>query len=545
MSFITHVKRNDWWKGQLPLYQKALSNGDLSVIADIYSVFGHSQGARSENRHKKQAAAMLCTCLDGMEGRQIMGILDRFGYSSRMEWFVDWREQDPREFLTPTMTPVERFWVLALATAHPCGYLREKAFFALEHENDRRALGMALLGLCDHVGKVRKAAEGLLTAKLQTAAPAELCGAIAYAIPVLRSEHANPWAADPASGFAAYIRALGAAECRAELEKALTDGDIRVRQFCLRVLRYSEENRALLLDRLSREDDPNLRREIFSRLTEQGLPPADLPAIPEAVEVMLRDRFPRNRYEGLLWLCRHHPEGARDAVMHALTDPHAAVRAVAQEWAKKLDVGFLAVAYYREKLTACTKGDPSLPALLYGLSEVGDTSDLAHITPYLTHERAAVVSAAMTALVRLTPTEDMESVAAHLTEALLDPRAGVVKTASLLLFKMGCPDGVRVTEIMTETDSELTRVRCLTVLSRAGKWRRLIGILTALSLGGDFLTRKATAMLERWVITCNDSFAKPTWKEAEEAESLIELCRRQDKITDEPTKKLKFIIATK
>lgn len=545
MSVITHVKLNDWWKRQLPLYEKSLSSKDLSMIADIYSVFGHSQGTRSKSRHKKHAATMLCDSLDGMESGQIMGVLDRFGYSTRMEWFVDWRKQEPREFLTPDMTSAERFWVLALATAHPCGHLREKAFYALIHENDPRIVGMALLGLCDHVDQVRKAAEELLFAKLKTTDSAELCGAISYAIPVLRSEHANPWATDPASGFAAYITALTAQEMRPALAKTLAEGDIHTRRFCVRVLSESDKGAELLLSRLPHEDDPNLRREIFSRLTEQGLAPADTAAIPEAAAVMLRDDFPKNRYEGLWWLCLHRPDQALSYTIKFLTDAHAAVRTVAQEWSERLDADFLAVAYYREKLTTCASGDPSLPALLYGLSEVGDTSDLAHIASYLSHDRAAVVSAAMTALVRLTPAEDMESVAATLTEALTDSRAGVVKTASLLLFKMGCPDGVRVTEIMTETDSELTRVRCLTVLSRAGKWRRLIGILTALRLGGEHLTRKATAMLERWVITCNYSFAKPTAKEAEATEGLIELCRKQGKLTEEQAKKLRFIIATK
>ena len=542
MSLLTRIKLNDWWGKQLPLYQKALSNGDFSVIADIYAVFGHSQGERREARYKKQAAAMLCSCLNGMESGQIMEILDRFGYSSRMEWFVDWREQRPADFLTPDMTPTERFWVLALATAHPCGFLREKAFSALTREDDPRIVGMALLGLCDHVGQVRRAAEELLFAKLKTVAPADLWGAIPYALSVLRSEHANPWAADPASGFAAYIRALGAAECRRELEKALIRGNIRERRFCLRALGRSEENKALLLERLHREADPNLRREIFARLTEWGFDAATDEGIPDVVTVMLGDPFPRNRCEGLLWLCLHRPEQAEDAVMDALIDPYATVRAIAQEWAEKLKPDFSAADYYREKLTACTPHDASLPALLYGLSEVGDTSDLAHIIPYLTHNRAVVVSATMTALGRLTPAEDMESMAAHLTEALLDPRAGVVKTASLLLFKMGCPDGARVTEIMTETNSELTRVRCLTVLSRAGKWRRLIGILTALSLDGDFLTRKATAMLERWVITCNYSFAKPTAVETAEVGRLLERCEKEGRIRGEMAERVRFCL---
>ncbi len=542
MSFLTHKKLNDWWRDQLPVYQKALSESDLSVIADLYSVFGHSRGARSEARHKKKAATMLCACLNDLESRELMGVLDRLSYSTRMEWFVDWREQQPEDFLTPDMTPAERFWVLALATAHPCGFLREKAFYALVHEHDPRIAGVALLGLRDHVGQVRRAAESLLFAKLKTAAPAELCGAIPYAIPVPRSEYANPWAQDEASGFAAYIRALGGAECRAELEKALTDGDIRVRQFCLRALGFSEENRALLLERLSREADPNLRREIFSRLTDRGSDSTAEADIPAAVTAMLRDRFPRNRYEGLLWLCLHAPEHAPDAVMDALTAPHAAVRAVAQEWAEKLDADFSAEDYYRERLTAPTVRDASLPALIYGISEAGTAVDLGLITPYLTHTRASVVSAAMTALVRLTPSEDMESVASTLTEALLDPRAGVVKTASLLLFKLGCPDGVRVTEIMIEASSELARVRCLSVLSRAGKWRRLIGILTALELGGDHLTRKAHAMLERWLTTCNYSFAKPTAAEAAEVGRLLERCEKDGRIRGEIAERMRFCL---
>ena len=539
MSLISRIRMEAWWSGQLPVYQKALSEGDLSVIPDLYSVFGSSKGTKSEAHHKKKAAALLRAALDPLTDREIMAFLDRFGYSTRMEWFVDWREQKPTDFLTPDMTPTERFWVLAPATAHPCGFLREKAFSALAHEDDPRVMGMALMGLCDHVGQVRRAAEGLLITKLKTATPAELWGAVPYAIPVLRSEHANPWATHPASGFAAYIRALGAAECRGELEKALTHGDIRERRFCLRALECSEDNKALLMARLSREADPNLRREIFVRLTEWST--AD-EGIPEAVAVMLDDPFPRNRYEGLLWLCLHYPEQAGAAVTAALTDPHAAVRAVAQEWAEKLDPDFSAADFYRERLTACADRDASLPALLYGISEVGNMTDLGRITPYLTHDRAAVVSAAMTALLRLTPHEDMGFVAATLTEALLDPRAGVVKTAALLLCKLGCPDGVRVTEIMGEATSELTRVRCLSVLSRAGKWRRLIAVLTALTLGGDHLTRKANAMLGRWILTCNYSFAKPTAVEAAEVGRLLERCEKEGRIRGELAERVWFCL---
>ena len=539
MSLISRIKMEAWWNGQLPVYQKALSEGDLSIIPDLYAVFGSSHETKSEAHHKKKAAALLCAALDPLIDREIIAFLDRFGYSSRMEWFVDWREQRPTDFLTPDMTPAERFWVLALASAHPCGFLREKAFSALAHEEDPRIMGMALMGLCDHVGQVRRAAEELLITKLKTATPTEVWGAVPYAIPVLRSEHANPWATHPDSGFAAYIRALGAAECREELEKALTVGDIRERRFCLRALECSEDNKALLMARLSREADPNLRREIFARLIEWGTDDEDIPA---AVAVMLDDPFPRNRYEGLLWLCLHRPELAEDAVMDALTDPYATVRAVAQEWAKKLDANFSAADFYRERLAACADRDASLPALLYGISEVGNTADLERVTPYLTHGRAAVVSAAMTALLRLTPHEDMGLVAATLTEALLDPRAGVVKTAALLLYKLGCPDGARVTEIMGEATSELTRVRCLSVLSRAGKWRRLIAILTALTLGGDHLTRKATAMLGRWLLTCNASFAKPTAVEAAEVGRLLERCEKEGRIRGDMAERVRFCL---
>ena len=539
MSLISRIKMEAWWSGQIPVCQKALSKGDLSVIPDLYAVFGSSHGTRSEAHHKKKAASLLCAVLDPLDSRELVAFLDRFGYSTRMEWFVDWREQRPTDFLTPDMTPTERFWVLALATAHPCGFLREKAFSALAHEDDPRVMGMALMGLCDHVGQVRRAAERLLITKLKTATPAELWGAVPYAIPVLRSEHANPWATHPDSGFAAYIRALGAAECRGELEKTLTHGDIRERRFCLRALGCSEDNKALLLERLSREADPNLRREIFSRLTEWN---AHGEGIPAAVAVMLNDSFPRNRYEGLLWLCLHSPEQAGEAVTNALTDPHTAVRAVAQEWAEKLRPDFSAADFYREKLAACADRDPSLPALLYGISEAGNTADLGRITPYLTHDRAAVVSAALTALLRLTPHEDMGSVAATLTEALLDPRAGVVKTAALLLCKLGCPDGVRVTEIMGESTSELTRVRCLSVLSRAGKWRRLIAVLTALTLGGEHLARKANTMLGRWILTCNYSFAKPTAVEATEVGRLLDRCEKEGRIRGEVAERVRFCL---
>ena len=114
MSLISRIKLENWWNGQLPVYREALSKGDLSIIPDLYSVFGSSKGTKSEAHHKKKAAALLCACLELLDSRELMALLDRFGYSNRMEWFVDWREQRPADFLTPDMTPAERFWVLAL-----------------------------------------------------------------------------------------------------------------------------------------------------------------------------------------------------------------------------------------------------------------------------------------------------------------------------------------------------------------------------------------------------------------------------------------------
>ena len=104
MSLISRIKLENWWNGQLPVYREALSKGDLSVIPDLYSVFGSSKGTKSEAHHKKKAAAILCACLDQLDSHKIMALLDRFGYSSRMEWFVDWREQRPATLLTTEST---------------------------------------------------------------------------------------------------------------------------------------------------------------------------------------------------------------------------------------------------------------------------------------------------------------------------------------------------------------------------------------------------------------------------------------------------------
>ena len=95
---------------------------------------------------------------------------------------------------------------------------------------------------------------------------------------------------------------------------------------------------------------------------------------------------------------------------------------------------------------------------------------------------------------------------------------------------------------MGEATSELTRVRCLSVLSRAGKWRRLIAILTALTLGGDHLTRKANAMLGRWILTCNSSFAKPTAVEAAEVGRLLDRCEKEGRIRGEVAERVRFCL---
>jgi hypothetical protein len=51
-------------------------------------------------------------------------------------------------------------------------------------------------------------------------------------------------------------------------------------------------------------------------------------------------------------------------------------------------------------------------------------------------------------------------------------------------------------------------------------------------------------MLERWILTCNYSFAKPTATEASEVGRLIKLCSECETITSAQTKQLLFILPT-
>ena len=67
MSLISRVKMEAWWNGQISVYQKALSEGDLSIIPDLYAVFGSSHGTKSEAHHKKKAAALLRAALDRLK----------------------------------------------------------------------------------------------------------------------------------------------------------------------------------------------------------------------------------------------------------------------------------------------------------------------------------------------------------------------------------------------------------------------------------------------------------------------------------------------
>lgn len=82
-----------------------------------------------------------------------------FRERTSLEWSYDWRQEDPQNLITSSMSECERATIFGLCSFHPNGYFREKAIKALSNMSSENAFPYLLIRLNDWVGIVRDCAK--------------------------------------------------------------------------------------------------------------------------------------------------------------------------------------------------------------------------------------------------------------------------------------------------------------------------------------------------------------------------------------------------
>jgi hypothetical protein len=123
----------------------------------------------------------------------------------------------------------------------------------------------------------------------------------------------------------------------------------------------------------------------------------------------------------------------------------------------------------------------------------------------------------MVSLMRL----DAEKYRHAIMEMLGDARAGIAKTAGVLMMKTGILDYERVMEIFCDAVCKHTKLRCMDILFAAPKWQSIVDMLKSVSNDEEYIRGKALVAINRWLRRFNHSYVLPSEKQSAEIRALI------------------------
>ena len=487
--------KQGWFGKQLEKNILTLGEGDSSRIPWIFCVLSEQHAAS-----KQIAAQALSQALDYMCFDEIIRVDEQMRQTTSMEWSIDWRKQNIKDFFTPQMSHAERRAVIIFASFNPNGFIRERAVRLMKDYDN--TLPYILLRQNDWVVQVRQAASKSFGEKMQKLSEGELLIALPYAEKL-------KWSSRGSHGeyTKLFFEKLTSTDHQADLMTGLQSNNVRTRRICINAMFESESpNANLALKHLEQEADPFLRSLLFRKLCLQQT------QMDEAARVLLRDKFPVNRILALQHLYNAEVEDIEDITTASLLDRNASVRGLARNIVQEHGGDFDFHSFY----TIALESNPA--AAIAGLGETGQKVDAQLVEMYIGDNRIAIVRATLIALMRLNAERYKDSV----LEMLNDNRIGIVKTAQQLIFKYNIQDYGLVQKTFCDTPYEYTKIKCAVILFSASKWNSLIYMLEALSCNVESVQSLTFQAMRKWLFSFNRSYVKVGIQQRERINGLIE-----------------------
>jgi HEAT repeat protein len=394
--------------------------GAFGQVSDLFALIPHLPPRTSS--HGPDAARAAAAIL-GRATADDLGWLERnrpAGYH-----YDSWGSLRPADLGTPPLLPQSSSApVVALASMHSSGYLREAAVRLLATCEDGMELPYLLLRANDWVPAVRAVAESVVRARLVPAYAARFVASLPL-VEGLRG--AGRVAHGP---LVADIERLLCCEAAwPALLEALRAPSAPMRQAAARIAVLG--GNVGLVRSAATARDPVVARLGATAIAKTWSAEALRDVLPQ-----LRRGSPGVRWIALAATCDKLPAEAGPALREALFDPATSVRELARyRWDKLGDkLGLAALdfaAFYREALSTARDVRPSLssgPALavvLRGLAETGTEADALTFQRFLGHRSALVRTAAVLGLGRGGRTADHDT----LVEAMNDPSTRVAAEA--------------------------------------------------------------------------------------------------------------------
>lgn len=493
-------------------YIMDVEQGDYESIPWIYSIFGE----RSEIR-KKSAAKALSEIITKLSFQDIVRLDEIMRKSLSIEWLYDWDQLSLENFFTSTMNEEERRAVCIFSSFHSNGFIREQA--VIEMIKYGGTLPYLILRQNDWVMEVRKAADKGFQKRMKKLEPEEFFSSLPYAAKIKESKYNNT--------IKKYFNELAGPEHGQDLLKGLESPQVKIRKVCIAALtEVSRPDKAQLLLHLNREKEPYLRKIIFEKLTCMKLDLYDTALL------FLKDRYPPNRILALDYISQYKIGRIqkRKIVEEYMLDKNILVRAFARKINEQSRKKYNYASFYFKNL------ESHQTTAILGIGETSDKSYCVKIEKYLKDSSPAVISAAITALIKL----DCEKYQKEAVELLASPVPMLVKTAFQSIKNYHINEEDRIEIIYNETPLEATRIKCAYLLFRGSKWKRIIFMLKALSAEEKKIRDIALQGIPKWVYHFNKSFVLPTTTQKEDIIELVKL--QKDVLSDSIIKEIMFVL---
>lgn len=300
--------------------------------------------------------------------------------------------------------------VVALASMHPNGHLREAAVWLLASRTDGGELPFLLVRVNDWVPQVRKTALAALRARLSPAYAESFVRCLGVVASLGTGRRA------PHEALVADIESLCASASQA-VSEALGSPSPAVRRAAARVAVQSRD--PALLERAAMARDPLVAtlgaRAIAAAFTGDAL---------REILPRLRRGASALRWIALAAVCDKLLSEAEPHLREALLDPSPSVRELGRYRWQKVGLASIDFAAFYRDVVPRARGR-ALATALHGLAETGSAVDAPLFEPHLRHPSADVRAAAVHGIGR----RGAGQYADALLGAMSDPSPDVARTA--------------------------------------------------------------------------------------------------------------------
>ena len=514
---------SSWWT--------SLSRGDhhvevLTELGDsrepglVPSLIYFALSSRNEARRAaRRAIAKLIACVPVARLAEFDGIAREsafhWGFGER------WRTISPAavaEFVSE-----DDRGILAFASMHANGRVREAALRTLAAQSDGRELPFLLLRANDWVEPIREHVRAWISSRLTSGHAAAFLTCLPIVLRLELSGRADlGWLSKSVGSL------LARSECRAVLREGLDSEDREVRRACLRFIDAADPlaSRPALFAALD-DHDSLIRlwavRRLFDILDSDGRM-----ALCDRLE---RDHFMPIRREVLNARILHGGDQLSGVLLTALLDRHASIRDLARFHLKdRLDIA----QFYRDAIAA---SGASVIIAIRGLGESGSKTDADVVAPFLTSRTAKLRKAAVVSIGRL----DVRRFEEELRSALSDNVAGVSAAACAALEPL-IPSKIDVrpfVEMLAPESAVFVRKNALRLVTRFARWIRIPFLLSACRDPSPEIGALAAAAVRSWLRSYNRDFITPT--AAQIAAGIQELRQSQEFLDSRTAKELAAI----